>query len=118
MAAGADSFLKTVGSSSSQQDPMLMYSYLPAGGGTGVRNASSPLSLSDEDTDPRRDGTEGIYDVTSGTNGMKEELHTIVFGVYKTVTPRTDAVEDIGGGGEILSTTPPRLILSLGMLEK
>ncbi|KAL2559550.1 hypothetical protein Fot_04289 [Forsythia ovata] len=118
-----------MGFNSSRQDPMLMYLYLPAGRETGVWNASSLLSvpvfflpdcrkLFDGDTDPTGDRTEGISDVTSGANGMKEEILTIVSGVYKTVTSETDAAESTGGGGRMLSTIPPRLILSLGTLEK
>ena len=129
MAAGVNSFPKTVGSSLSRQDPILMYSYLPAGGGIEVQNASSLLSapafllpncrkLSDRDTDPIGNGTEGISDVTFGANGMEEEIPTIVSGICKTVTPRTDVAEGTGCGWRISSTTPPYLILSLGTLKK
>ncbi|KAL2553164.1 hypothetical protein Fot_06783 [Forsythia ovata] len=113
MAGGASSFSKIVGSSSSRQDPILMYSYLPPGGGTGVQNASSLLSahafllpncrkLSDGDTDPTGDKIEGISDVTSGANVMEEGIPTIVSGVRKTVTPETDAAEGTGRRGNII----------------
>ncbi|KAL2513898.1 hypothetical protein Fot_27869 [Forsythia ovata] len=69
-------------------------------------------------TDPTWDRTEGISDVTSCANGMEEGIPTIVFDVYKTVTPGTDTAKGTGDGGRISSTTPPRLILSLGTLEK
>ncbi|KAL2554340.1 hypothetical protein Fot_07959 [Forsythia ovata] len=129
MAAGAGSFPKTVGSSSSLRDPMLMYLYLSAGGGTWVQNAPSLLlapafllpdclKLSDRGTDPIGDGTEGIFDVTSGANGMKEELLTIFSDACRMATSGTDAAEGTGSEGEISSTIPPRLILSFGTLEK
>ncbi|KAL2550254.1 hypothetical protein Fot_11784 [Forsythia ovata] len=166
MSTGAGSFSKMIGSSSSRRDPMLMYSYLPVGGGIGVCDAhrswgtrsstseeryprprpilrESPassipfpgmdafsllsaaafllpdrLKFFDEDTGLAENGTEGIPDVTFGANRKKEELLTIVSGACGTKIPGTNAVEDTGGGGGISSTTPSRLILSFGTIEK
>ncbi|KAL2478933.1 hypothetical protein Fot_47947 [Forsythia ovata] len=126
MAVEAGSFSKTIGSNSSRQNSMLMHS---TGGGIGVQNAPSQLSISTfllsdclellgDDTGPTRNEVEGASDVTAGAGEIKKELPTTTSDVCKTVTPGTGAAKGTRDGGRISCTTPPRLILSFGTLGK
>ncbi|KAL2488912.1 hypothetical protein Fot_42204 [Forsythia ovata] len=122
MASGAGSFPKTVGSNSSDVDAFYKRRHvgakrpLPATGFCLL--LPDYLEFSVEGTGPTGDEVEGASDVTTGVAEIKKELSTIVSGVYKTVTPGTDAAEGTGGGRDMLSTTPPTPYLELWNVGK
>ncbi|KAL2488152.1 hypothetical protein Fot_41444 [Forsythia ovata] len=128
MATGSGSFSKTVGSSSSRWDPMLIFSYLPRGGDVGTWNASSPLlapaflfsnylPLPGGGTGLAGIEVDGTSDVASGAGGIYE-LSVVISGTCNTVVPGPDTANGTKGGGGISSTTPTCLILNFGTLEK
>ncbi|KAL2546436.1 hypothetical protein Fot_15692 [Forsythia ovata] len=87
------------------------------GGGTGVRNGPSLLSVSafllpdflellGDGADLAENEVEGTSDVITGTGEIKEKLPTTASGVCKTVAPRMGAAKGTGDRGGISSTTP------------